>query len=62
MRRNLNLVARSFYKMPTNFFALRSMVSGLRNEASEMRKNAYVSACGDILNKACEKVYRIILK
>ncbi len=43
MARNLNLVARSFYKMPTRFFALHSRVFGLRKNTSDLvRVDIYI--------------------
>ena len=55
MARNLNLVARSFYEMPTRFFALRSIGFCPAQQFFCLRKNAYVSACGDIYIRCAKK-------
>ncbi len=55
MARNLNLVARSFYKMPTRFFALHSRFFSLHGSFWGLRKNAYVSACRDIYIRCAKK-------
>ena len=48
MRRNLNLVARSFYEMPCSFFGLLKEVWGLRKYTSDMREKASQAACDTI--------------